>query len=311
MGLEDLSLCHVERVVFRSCTTVDGKVMWSIATQPCVRQCRADVHLPSPLPDLTPHPHRLPPARMHSTTLHQPPISTPAPTRPHTPHLSVVPLPSPRTLQLQHTRAVRRGAAWPPAERLSLNPPIWPLKPLVWPGQEAISAAEAVHLLGATPCNCQRAPDLRGHRRAHGVSVDSGSAAACSAAGSLALWQVASLPSRHGCRAPRVRPTATRFGVPAASCCPGCPDAHRAFRQRRSVQRPPVQRLASGACPASACPGPRVRCPCPVSVSGVRVRCPCPVSVSGVPCRRRVCPVSGGSVRHSCVSRLCPLCPHR
>jgi hypothetical protein len=60
------------------------------------------------------------------------------------------------------------------ARSFSLNPPIWPLKPLVWPGQEAISAAEAVHLLGATPCNCQRAPDLRGHRRAHGVSVDSG-----------------------------------------------------------------------------------------------------------------------------------------
>src|SRR5215207_85702 len=60
------------------------------------------------------------------------------------------------------------------ARSFSLNPPIWPSKPLVWPGQEAISAAEAVHLLGATPCNCQRAPDLRGHRRAHGVSVDSG-----------------------------------------------------------------------------------------------------------------------------------------
>src|SRR5215207_3562764 len=60
------------------------------------------------------------------------------------------------------------------ARSFSLNPPIWPLKPLVWPGQEAISAAEAVHLLGATPCNCQRAPDLRGHRRTRGVSVDSG-----------------------------------------------------------------------------------------------------------------------------------------
>jgi hypothetical protein len=37
--------------------------------------------------------------------------STPAPTRPRMPHLSVVPLPSARTLQLQHTTAVRRGAA--------------------------------------------------------------------------------------------------------------------------------------------------------------------------------------------------------
>jgi hypothetical protein len=81
----------------------------------------------------------------------------------------------------------------------------------------------------------------------------------------------------------------------------------RVFRQRRPVQRPPVQRLASGACPASACPVSRVRC----RASGVR----CPVSVSSVQCPvSRVdvgCPVSDASVRHSCVSRLCPLCPHR
>jgi hypothetical protein len=63
------------------------------------------------------------PAQTHSNILPQHPtyilISTPAPTRPRTPHLSVVPLPSPRTIQIQHTRAVRRGAAWPLAERPS------------------------------------------------------------------------------------------------------------------------------------------------------------------------------------------------
>ena len=90
--------------------TIDGEVIWSIAPQPCVHQCRADTRLPSPLPSPQSHPHHLPPARMHSTTLPHPPISTPSPARPRTPHLSVVPLPSPRTLQLQHTTAVRRRA---------------------------------------------------------------------------------------------------------------------------------------------------------------------------------------------------------
>jgi hypothetical protein len=53
---------------------------------------------------------------MHSNALQHPTsapthtlISIPAPTRPSTP--SVVPLPTPRTIQLQHTTAVRRGAA--------------------------------------------------------------------------------------------------------------------------------------------------------------------------------------------------------
>jgi hypothetical protein len=45
-------------------------------------------------------------------------ISTPAPTRLRTPHLSVVPLPSPRTIQIQHTTAVRRGASRTEAEYL-------------------------------------------------------------------------------------------------------------------------------------------------------------------------------------------------
>ena len=101
---------------------------------------------------------------------------------------------------------------------------------------------------------------------------------------------------RHGCRAPRVPPTATRFGVPAASCCPGCPDAHRAlvalsvssvsvglfsvhpssvWRPVR-VQRPPVRVRASGV----AHPVSDVRCPCPVS------SVPCRRRVSGVRCKR-------------------------
>jgi hypothetical protein len=92
--------------------TMDGKGIWSIATQPYVRQWRPDARLPSPLPDLTSHPHRLPPARMHIITQPQHPISAPSPARPRTPHVSVVPLPSPRTIQIQHTRAVRQGASW-------------------------------------------------------------------------------------------------------------------------------------------------------------------------------------------------------
>ena len=38
---------------------------------------------------------------------------------------------------------------------LSLNPPISPMEPLVWPGKRPISAAEAVHLLGAPPSEYQ------------------------------------------------------------------------------------------------------------------------------------------------------------
>jgi hypothetical protein len=45
-----------------------------------------------------------------------------------------------------------------------------PMGPLVWPGNRPISAAEATHLLGAPPSEYQRAPDLGGRRRAHGVS---------------------------------------------------------------------------------------------------------------------------------------------
>ena len=63
--------------------------------------------------------HRLLPAHLPTTN------ATPAPQQhsrtnltPH-PSASVVPLPSPRTIQIQHTTAMRRGAAWPPAARPS------------------------------------------------------------------------------------------------------------------------------------------------------------------------------------------------
>ena len=130
-------------------------------------------------------------------------------------------------------------------------------------------------------------------------------------------------PSRHGCRAPRVPPTATRFGVPAASCCPGCPDAHRAWSPcpcLPSASACPAStrpRLASGACPASACPGLRVRCRasgvrCPVSMSGVRV--PCRRRVSGVRCKRpafvRVASVSALSAPESSWSARVRWQPH-
>ena len=93
-----------------------------------------------------------------------------------------------------------------------------------------------------------------------------------SAAGSLARWQVASPPSRHGCRAPRVPPTATRFAVPAASWC-------------QDVRMPTVPWSPSPRPPsASAHPASGVR-PSSVRPSSVR-----PSSVR--------CPVSGASVRH-------------
>lgn len=113
-----------------------------------------------------------------------------------------------------------------------------------------------------------------------------------SAAGSLARWQVAAPPSRHGCRAPRV-PTATRFAaqrrrstqdirMPTVPWSP-CPR----LRQRPRVQHPPIQWAASGRCPASARPVSSARRPCPMS----SVRCPvsdvrCPVSGVRVSVRR-------------------------
>ena len=54
-------------------------------------------------------------------TLPRPPISTPSPARPRTSHLSVVPLPSTRTIQIQHTTAVRRGASWTADHHLQLT----------------------------------------------------------------------------------------------------------------------------------------------------------------------------------------------
>jgi hypothetical protein len=108
-----------------------------------------------------------------------------------------------------------------------------------------------------------------------------------SAAGSLARCQVASPPSRHACRAPRVPPlpTATRFAVPAVSWCQ---DVRMPTVPWSPCPRPP----SASACPASACPASArpvsdVRCPVPgVRASGVS-ECPvsgvrCPVSGSGV-----------------------------
>jgi hypothetical protein len=133
-----------------------------------------------------------------------------------------------------------------------------------------------------------------------------------------------------------VPPTATGFGVPAASWwrdvrCPLClARPIRVLRQRPRVQRPPVQRPASGACPASACPASGVRRPVsarpvsarpvsarPVSARSVsdarrpcpRSRAPCPTRVSAVRCERpasvRIASVSALSVLvSSCRARV-------
>ena len=91
----------------------------------------------------------------------------------------------------------------------------------------------------------------------------------------------------HGCRVPRVPPTATRFGIPAASWwrdvrmptvpCSPCP------RPPSASACPASTGPASGAYPASACLVSDARCPCPRSrapcpTSGVR----CPVRASGI-----------------------------
>jgi hypothetical protein len=75
--------------------------------------------LPSPKPPTltahSPHHHHLP-AQTHSTILPQHPLppssALPHQTNPALPHLSFVSLPSPRTIQIQRTTAVRQGASW-------------------------------------------------------------------------------------------------------------------------------------------------------------------------------------------------------
>jgi hypothetical protein len=61
-------------------------------------------------------PHHALPQQLTTTPSALPHQPDPAPT-----HLSVVPLPSPRTLQLQHTRAVRQGASWTAAYHRQLT----------------------------------------------------------------------------------------------------------------------------------------------------------------------------------------------
>src|SRR6266508_445633 len=80
---------------------------------PFVLQCRPDTGLPSRFLDLTSHPHRLPPARMHSTRQPQHPISIPSPARPRTP----LPFRSPVALHSYHPNPTYDSSA--PQRRLS------------------------------------------------------------------------------------------------------------------------------------------------------------------------------------------------
>jgi hypothetical protein len=80
-----------------------------IAPQLCVRQCRADTCLPRHFLHLSPthtafHLHVCTPPRCLIL-----PLALPHQPGPAHPYLSVVPLPSPRTLQLQHMTAVHQG----------------------------------------------------------------------------------------------------------------------------------------------------------------------------------------------------------
>jgi hypothetical protein len=117
---------------------------------------------------------------------------------------------------------------------------------------------------------------------------------ASGAAGSLARWQVASLPSRHGCRAPACAAHSNTVRRPSGVVVPGCSMPTVPCSPR---PRPP----SASACPASTRPASDVRCvstsACPVSA---RLVSDTPVSVSGLqsPVSDVGCPVSGASVRH-------------
>jgi hypothetical protein len=97
--------------------------MWFAGPQSCVLLWRPDAVDHCRLFDLATVRNRPLPAHLPTTK------ATPAPHQhghthqPHSarPYLSVVPLPSPRTIQIQHTTAVRRGAIWTADHHLQLT----------------------------------------------------------------------------------------------------------------------------------------------------------------------------------------------
>jgi hypothetical protein len=147
-------------------------------------------------------------------------------------------LPSPRTIQIQHTRAVRRGAAWPPAERPSSCLAV----------REAVSRYQVASRRACTGCRALQAPStgtLWASQRA--VARRGG-------------------PRRSGCR-PCLRHPVRVLGQRLASSvrCErpvstrACPRVRGVRCPVRASERPGVH------CPSSAS---GVRCPC-VAASAV------------------------------------------
>jgi hypothetical protein len=194
----------------------------------------------SPLPP-TPHPRLLTGIYLHIrtpspylSTQATPPSRLPCQPDPGTPHLSVVPLPSPRTIQIQHTTAVRRGAARP---RRS----------------DQAAAGETLSCAGRRPhrraCMGCRAPQAPSTRTRLGVP----------ARGRSAWW-----PRRSGCR-PRLRQPVHVLGQRPVSSV-RCPV--RATSVHACLSTGPMSSVRCGR-PVRASKRPGVRCP----ASGVGVRC--------------------------------------
>jgi hypothetical protein len=183
-----------------------------------------------------------------------------------------------RSTRNRPRRAVRRGAAWPTAER--------PSSCLVV--QQAVSRAG--RCLTAEPswspsaaCAADRTMVRRpsGHRLIVVPRYPD------------AYLPCLGRPVRVLCQRPRLPVHCPTSGAcPASGACVRCPVSARAS--------PLVQCPASGACPVSGWES-GVR-PSGVQRPASRVRC----SVPGVRC-----PVSGASVRHPCIPRPRPRCPYR
>jgi hypothetical protein len=187
------------------------------------------------------------------------PLALPQQPDPALPHLSVVPLPSPRTIQIQHTRAMRRGAAWPLAERPS----------------SCLTARSAVSRTDRRPhrraCMGRRAPQAPSAGTRFGVP-----------AGTRSAWW----PRISGA-GPALSACPVLSSILCPVSCVLCPVSTRPVSTR------PVSTRAMSTRPASSVRVSAVRCGRPGTwASGVRypgvprLLCPNRVSSSSAPMRR-------------------------
>jgi hypothetical protein len=232
--------------------------MWSIPPQPCGGQCHPDARLPltTSLPSRRTytafHLHVCTPPRYLSL-----PLALPHQPDPAHPYLSVVPLPSPRTIQIQHTTAVRRGASWTAAYHLqpTVAAVARPVRSSVVPSESLLLSCPGLLLArrrlpgGAS----SRHPTVGRRRRGRHCQAP----AMASVAGPRPACGVHPSGSSSGVRGPAVQPSGVQpvrcpvtWGRRPGSSGPAVrrPAVRCPTVWCPAVWRPPVQRPA-GCCP--------------------------------------------------------------